>query len=932
MSSQKKCIGVFIVLFAMLILFSSFSSVVFAEDGEGCCGNNGPGDGGADPPIYPTTCSDGTASGACSSSRPLFCNNGALISKALTCGCPAGQTAQGDICAAPAQKCSDDTVYGQCSTSKPYFCSNGNLINKSSVCGCPSGKIAEGDNCRILGATYTKNSFPTYSGNVIACNNDDLRISCQDSGDGNNHGCSPFGINGCQAFEGSENYGSPGCLITCEQSAVQQRCSDGTEYGQCSTTKPLFCNEGTLINKASICGCAEGSVPQGDSCVIAVQRCSDGTEYGQCSVSKPLFCNNGNLINKAGVCGCPYGKVAQGDSCVIAVQRCSDGTEYGQCSINKPLFCNDGTLINKASACGCPSGKIAEGDNCVTREQSCSDGTLYNQCSSNKPLFCRYGYLINKASICGCPYGKVAQGDNCVFQSQACNDGTQFNQCSDERPLFCNNGVLVNRASICGCQSGTVRQGENCIPQAEQCSDGTLFNQCSATRPLFCSNGILFSRASFCGCPSGYIRDGDFCQSENNENRRPLIISFPVTNGKKNQQYTYDVQAFDPDNDALTYSISSNAPGISINPANGLISFAPALSGSFFVSVTVSDGQLSDTQTYTLAISEENDNGGDGDTGKISGMLEIIDVDAEIDGKKTSVKEGKEISREARSESTVVLKIKVRNNFPKSNGQKIEDIFVTAAIEDIDHNADLEDDASSFDLKPGDDKTVTLRFKLPLDVNADNYNIRIEAEGDDEDGNTQDDDFDAELEVIRSNNDLRILDFTIAPQTIRCSRSLDASYRIINLGLDDDVASFELTSEIDGIRFTDNGLEIKSESGANTLLKSHKIKINGDIEPGVYEITGNAISESSQIADTKKIELNVEDCLDLKESNEPVILLTPKTNITETDDSLKKKTTTTQIYFNSRAGKALAILGFLGTGFFFLILIILLLVYLFRKD
>ena len=58
MSSQKKCIGVFIVLFAMLILFSSFSSVVFAEDGEGCCGNNGPGDGGADPPIYPTTCSE----------------------------------------------------------------------------------------------------------------------------------------------------------------------------------------------------------------------------------------------------------------------------------------------------------------------------------------------------------------------------------------------------------------------------------------------------------------------------------------------------------------------------------------------------------------------------------------------------------------------------------------------------------------------------------------------------------------------------------------------------------------------------------------------------------------------------------------------------------------------------------------------------------
>ena len=32
-------------------------------------------------------------------------------------------------------------------------------------------------------------------------------------------------------------------------------CGDGTFYNTCSLTKPYFCNEGVLIEKASICGC-----------------------------------------------------------------------------------------------------------------------------------------------------------------------------------------------------------------------------------------------------------------------------------------------------------------------------------------------------------------------------------------------------------------------------------------------------------------------------------------------------------------------------------------------------------------------------------------------------------------------------------------------------------------------------------------------------
>ena len=96
-----------------------------------------------------------------------------------------------------------------------------------------------------LAQAYTKNSFPTFSGGTIFCNGNDIRLECRDSGDGENHYCNPIGTNGCQAFEGEDNFGGPGCLIVCQTAAPQfQRCSDGTVEGQCSQNVPLFCDNG----------------------------------------------------------------------------------------------------------------------------------------------------------------------------------------------------------------------------------------------------------------------------------------------------------------------------------------------------------------------------------------------------------------------------------------------------------------------------------------------------------------------------------------------------------------------------------------------------------------------------------------------------------------------------------------------------------------
>lgn len=223
--------------------------------------------------------------------------------------------------------------------------------------------------------TYTKNSFPTSSGQVIACDGNDIRISCEDSGDGRNHFCSTFGINGCRAVEGINNFGSPGCFITCQK---EDRCSDGTPQGQCSATNPFYCDAGILVKRASFCGCVSPKIRSGDDCVAQQpaqvqqpqaqqpQLCSDNTPFNQCSSNRPLFCLGGSLINRALTCGCQAGQAASGDICIAQqAQACSDGTVSNLCSANRPLFCDNGNLVNRASSCGCPAGQTASGNNCV---------------------------------------------------------------------------------------------------------------------------------------------------------------------------------------------------------------------------------------------------------------------------------------------------------------------------------------------------------------------------------------------------------------------------------------------------------------------------------------------------------------------------------------------------------------------------------------
>ena len=82
---------------------------------------------------------------------------------------------------------------------------------------------------------------------------------------------------------------------------------------QPAPTQTYVCPDGTVVIDLSKC---------------QKQKCSDGTEYGGCSLTKPKFCENGVLSEDAAKCGCPDGFNLEYGGCIkiktVEAKYCPD--------------------------------------------------------------------------------------------------------------------------------------------------------------------------------------------------------------------------------------------------------------------------------------------------------------------------------------------------------------------------------------------------------------------------------------------------------------------------------------------------------------------------------------------------------------------------------------------------------------------------------
>jgi hypothetical protein len=105
------------------------------------------------------------------------------------------------------------------------------------------------------------------------------------------------------------------------------------------------------------------------------------------------------------------------------------------------------------------------------------------------------------------------------------------------------------------------------------------------------------------------VFDGELTDTQNftvtvsTDNQAPLIISVPVTSVTLGEIYIYPVEATDPEGNTLTFSLTTNpSTDMVINEDSGVITWTPAAAGNYEVTVEVSDGSESTTQSFAITV------------------------------------------------------------------------------------------------------------------------------------------------------------------------------------------------------------------------------------------------------------------------------------------------------------------------------------------
>lgn len=163
---------------------------------------------------------------------------------------------------------------------------------------------------------------------------------------------------------------------------------------------------------------------------VVIQRCTDEIPYGQCSLTKPKYCNNGNLIDKCSTCACPSGQECQSDdSCKtgVACQNECSQTGLKRCLDDGYQICGnydaDGCL-EWSSVTNCPVNTICQNGRCTESEEIKPEAVLpknskcFWQENRDKPE-CSLYYKKDGSLACPQYFNPVYDSDG-IFYPSAC--------------------------------------------------------------------------------------------------------------------------------------------------------------------------------------------------------------------------------------------------------------------------------------------------------------------------------------------------------------------------------------------------------------------------------------------------------------------------------------------------------------------------------
>ncbi|MFH1445119.1 MAG: DUF2341 domain-containing protein [Nanoarchaeota archaeon] len=234
---------------------------------------------------------------------------------------------------------------------------------------------------------------------------------------------------------------------------------------------------------------------------IPPQECSDGTLHGECSATKPLYCDDGNLINNCDACGCSNNQTCTANICINTI--CAAGTNIS-CGSNIGVCQQGYKICNTNGVWGeCIGGVLSSTEVCDNLDNDC-DGQVdesgclcvsgeTRECGGSEVGICKKGLSVCSGGMWSECYGEVGPIDEICNQKDDNCDGKIDNVGFQASALY----------AQCQCYGGEEPTKESCNGIDDDCDGQVDENSecCSAGETRTCGTdiGICEKGVSICG-------------------------------------------------------------------------------------------------------------------------------------------------------------------------------------------------------------------------------------------------------------------------------------------------------------------------------------------------------------------------------------------------------------------------------------------------
>ncbi len=169
---------------------------------------------------------------------------------------------------------------------------------------------------------------------------------------------------------------------------------------------------------------------------------------------------------------------------------------------------------------------------------------------------------------------------------------------------------------------------------------------------------------------------------------------------------------------------------------------------------------------------------------------------------------------------TIKGKVNIENNYEED-----KDLDVKIVFYDLTSNKEIDDIKEEADIKDGDDETIEFEFNVENGLNEEHeYYIYVKAEDD-----VCNDNY-VKIIITKEEDDVVIDEFGL-PETAKCGDWIEASFRISNIGSEDEDVYLTLENKELKISEKSKKIKIRAEKEGTELLS---IKIPEDAEAGNY--------------------------------------------------------------------------------------------------